>query len=127
MANPVRDALRAATVGAVRARTGEIVDLNGAQIEVRKPSVAERYEIIQNASKDNGKGVDLRKMHATALINLCYIPGTDERVFEDADMASLTDTEAGGWSDVLFEVAQKFINVKSSTLAKNSESPANAN
>lgn len=127
MANPVRDALRAATVGASRARAGEVVEVNGAQIEVRKPTVAERYEIITNAAKDGGKGVDLRKMHASALINLCYIPGTEDRVFEDADMKDLTDAEAGGWSDTLFEVAQKFLNVKASTLAKNSESPANDN
>lgn len=122
-----RDLLRAATLGAPRARTKELAEVNGVVVEVRRPSVGERYEILDFAKAEKGGAINMRRLHCAAIVRLVVVPDTDVRVYEDADMDGLLASEAGGWSDKLFEIAGKLMNVKSDDLAKNSEAPQSDN
>lgn len=107
-----------------RAPKTETVKFDGAEYEVRAPSVRLRAQILikagvaeaaQNAKKAAAdkqpeKPQDLAKLQITAVIMCTFVPGTDERVFEDADFDQLANDPAGGLSDALAEPAIKFLN-----------------
>ncbi len=64
-----------------------IVDFFGGKIELKQPTLR---AILDAQSEDSDqKGV------ASMLVRFCYVPGTNERVFEDTDMDTLLDMPFG--------------------------------
>lgn len=55
------------------------VPFNGTKIELRQPSLDDVMN-LQDASKDDKKGAAI-----TTIIQYSYVPGTEERVFEETD------------------------------------------
>lgn len=83
----LRDELRAKLL-ATREPTSEVIDFFGGQIELRQPTLADILKAT--ASKDQNAAV------INTLVNYAYVPGTDERIFEDTDAASLLSLPFGG-------------------------------
>jgi hypothetical protein len=87
MSSAERNALRAKVLN--NKPTHKIVELDdGTKIEVRQTTVGQMLDAV---SEENTK-----KRMATVLIESCYVPGTDEKVFEDADFEVLMGMPSGG-------------------------------
>lgn len=113
-----RDEIRAKTVAAAKKFQSERVTVDGMEVEVRQPTVAERGLILDSAGSidpENPKRVkvDIAKLQVNAVIACCYVSGTDEKVFEEADRDSFLAQPAsrGGWFDELSTAAQRLLNV----------------
>lgn len=118
----------------VEDRTGEapyspVLDNDGQPVvvEVRQPTVKDRSAITRAAKAQSGDAdkVDTGVLIAEAVIKLSFVPGTDERYFEDADRAALLEQPAGGFVDQVGQVALKLMNFGSDEVAeKNSAKTA---
>lgn len=73
-----RDTLRSRIFSA-RAKA-KIVTYNGVEIEVRQPSLK---SVIEGNDGDN------KQATVRMLIENCFVPGTEEKIFEDTDYDSL--------------------------------------
>lgn len=109
-----REALRSAGLKSREAKRVTVV-FEDQEYEVRAPSVRARAKILDRAGltetdeKKKNKA-DAGKMQVLCVIACTFAPGTDERVFEDADLETLLDDPAGGIVDALGEHALKFLN-----------------
>lgn len=72
-----RDEMRAQLLGNVPRGKSELVTLFGVEVEFRQPTLG----AILNASKE----VDETSRTLDMFINYAYVPGTNEKVFEDTD------------------------------------------
>ena len=114
-----KDKIRAATLGAKSQFKKTIVKYNGIEVEIRQPSIAERSQLQELCTEriSNGPNADaLIKVNNTAffvwsVIKHTYVPGTDERVFDDADYETLSNSPSGGYMDKFFEIASNLTNV----------------
>lgn len=124
----LRDQLRGATVGKKPEFRHEIVKVGDHEFEVRQPSVATRSKMIKKCNVKVGGSMDdaVEKLDYSALqvwsvIYCTFVPGTDERVFEDGDFNHLQNQPAGGFVDELGQAAMKLMNVDPEEDAKNSD------
>lgn len=117
----LRDSLRSAGLKSRPAKS-QIVKFDGNEYEVRAPSVRQRGQILvkagiaASAAPDKSgkpaepKAPDMARLQVVAVIASTYAPGTDERVFEDADFDGLADSNSGDLVDALAEPALAFLN-----------------
>jgi len=68
---------------------------DGVEVEIRQLKVG---QMIDNANES-----DTKKRMAKYLIECCYVPGTDERIFEDTDFDVLMGMPAGGYYQKLID------------------------
>jgi len=71
--------LRAVTIGAPAVKTFRIVEWNGGEFEVRRPTMRQQRE-IDKLSTNKGERDNLRAL-CHALIKCVYVPGTEVQVF----------------------------------------------
>lgn len=64
-----------------RNRKRIVIDILGEKVELRQPSLGD----LMDAREEK----ESKKVVARMIINYCYIPGTEERVFEDADVEAI--------------------------------------
>lgn len=125
----IRDLIRAKTVGAKKTFREERLALeDGLEVIVRTPTVRERSEIMRRAgvtANQNGRVEDIASLQVWAVIYCTYTPN-GERVFEDADAATLMEMPAGSFVDEISETAINLMNVKAEAEAKNSEKTPSA-
>jgi len=117
--NSVRDKIRAATVGSKKQYRKELVELEGAQVEVRQLSLLERRDYMSASLDKESNSVDLLKLQVNAIISSCYVPGTDEKVFEDTDEKAIGNSITGGYADTLWEAIQRLSNFSVDDAKKN--------
>jgi hypothetical protein len=89
-AKTAKDRLRAATLGAPAIRDSKIVAWNGENFELRRPTLKQQREIDRLSRDKKGKRDDL-KATLLGLAECVYVPGTEERVFNPADVEAMTD------------------------------------
>lgn len=65
------------------------IDLFGTAIELRQPSIGQ-ITALEDAD-------DAQSALVTTLIEYAYIPGTTEKMFEEADAASILEWPVGAW------------------------------
>ena len=75
-----RDELRSKIFASKAFMTQEIT-LFGATVELRQPTLGQ----ILSAQEEDDRKVGLLRL----LVEYCFVPGTDERVFEDGDLESI--------------------------------------
>lgn len=113
MANPVRDNLRAAIFsGKNKSRNSVKINIFETEVEVRQPTLAQ----IVNLTKDDGTSPIIK-----ALIEYCYVPGTNDKVFENGDVDSLLGLPTGQWLTDLNEAITKLSGVDIKEAEKNLE------
>lgn len=84
-----------------------------ALIEVREPGLKLRAEIYRAAGLANvgdDRQVDMAALQVSACIALAYEPGSNTKIFSDADRPALMAQLSGGFVDDIFEVAQPLMN-----------------
>ena len=116
-----RDALRSLTVGKSKIFKKEIVTVDGAEIEVRQLSVGERKRVLNRSSK-NGE-VDPLDFQIWAIISTCYVPGTEEKLFEDTDYNVLSEQPTGGFVDELSKKAVSMLSMEAKPTNDSNETP----
>lgn len=124
MAQKTRDALRTAILGGTHRLKRELLRLpasdgsEGIEVELRQPTIGALSRSAMQAEKD--------KVPPTVrtLIEYCYVPGTDDKVFEDADADVLSDLPTGAWLSKLNEVVGRLIEFNPKEAEKNSDATA---
>lgn len=115
----LKDQIRSATLGAKNSFRNIIVDFNGIKIEVRQLSLFARRNYMQQAMDSENKNVDLLKLQVYAIIASCYVPGENEKVFEDTDYDAISDSVTGGYADKIWEAVQELSNFTLDEAKKN--------
>jgi hypothetical protein len=115
-----RDSIRGSLLGRAAQRRSEVVTLDGTEIEIRQPTVKGRANIFKRAGikGENTEGVDPSELQAAALTEMCFVPGTMERVFEVTDHDVLVEQACGGWADEAFAKCMSILNVAPVKVAK---------
>jgi len=121
-----RDKIRAATLGKSKSLGSETVTVNGTQIELRQPTVKVRNDLLQAAKTEDGD-VDFNDFLLRGVIQCAYVPGTNERVYEDADYETLAGQPTNSFVDECSEAVMRLMNVTPGAAEKNSEKTGNAN
>jgi len=103
------------------------------EVEVRQPTIRERSEIGRQCVQVIEQGgrtataVDGFKLRLRSVLVCCYVPGTDERIFEDADLENLAGYPSGCYVDELAETALELQNLSDAEDAgKNSKATPDA-
>jgi hypothetical protein len=121
-----KDKIRAATVGSKRQFRSEVAIVNGVEIELRQPSIRVRKEIVALSKNEDGQ-VEMLEFLQRALIECAYVPGTDERIFDETDYDTINEHPTGGWVDKLTDKLLVLVNIRADEIAKNSEGTASDN
>jgi len=93
-----RNALRS-KVFATKPRSRIVILGEGVEIEVIQPSVG---VMLDSVSEEN-----IKKRIMRMLINSCFVPGTSEPLFEEADFDNLMNMPQGGTYQALIDAVQE--------------------
>ena len=89
------------------------IDFMGEKVEVRQPTVRQVQELAKEAKKEDSDAVLL------SIMEYCYVPGTNDKVFEDADKDGLLDLPVGDWLNNLNKAIEEMTGVDVSMAEKN--------
>lgn len=117
-----RDLIRSLTVGSkkhFKRKSFTLVTSEGdIEVEFREPSRKERATIT-NKSKDKKGEIDNEVYIINFVIALTFVPGTNERVFEDADLESFLESPVSGFVEQFGEQIIDLIRTDSKETEKN--------
>lgn len=108
-----KDQIRALTLGSPNRFRTKTVEVNGTKIELRQPSVGVRSDLRRKVTAISQDGIDfnLFEFLIYGAIECCFVPGTQERVFESTDYEAFRNCAPGGWFDDLCEEVSKILNI----------------
>lgn len=109
MSNNSRKAIRDAVLGNKHYRK-EVLKVFGTEIELRQPSL----RLILSAQQDDDQG----RAVATMLTNYCYVPGTDDLVFDKADIEALLELPFGDDMQKINKAIERLTGVDSKAVAE---------
>jgi hypothetical protein len=119
MAQNTRSGIRAAMFAEGNKKpASEPLTLFGQEVEVRQPTLAQLNALSRKAADAKIPGV------VNLLIEYCFIPGTDEKVFDLADAEQLASMPTGKWLNDFNTVVQKLSGIDIKAAEKNSEATA---
>lgn len=113
-----RDQIRAKTLGKGRTLKSATHTVEGVEVTLRQPKIAERNEISELAKDENGN-VNQLELIVWAIIRLTETPDTGERVFDDTDYNAFLEQPANSWVDELGEALLEMLNVSKESETKN--------
>ena len=90
----VRDNIRSKILGE-KLNTQMVTLDDGVQIEVRQTTVGQMLDAV--------KEEDLRRRMIRLLIDSCFVPASNDKVFEEADFDVLVSLPAGGYYQKLMD------------------------
>ena len=114
MKNNLKDRIRAASVGSMPKPKSVIVDLSDNEdepmlVEVRQPTPRQRQDYLEKC-RDEDYTVDSLKMQLYGVIDFTYVPGTDEKVYDEADFDAMANSGLGSFIDKISEVFVELCN-----------------
>ena len=116
-----RDAMRASIFAAENKKPAStVIKLFGQDIEVRQPTLS----LINKIGRKNAESANKYPGIVNILIGYCYIPGTDEKVFDDSDADQLASMPSGQWLNDFNEAVQKLTGLDVKEAEKNSDETA---
>ena len=86
--NSARDKIRSAVFSGKKFKT-KTIKIFGSKVEIRQPSVGQLMAMEQSDNRQEAL--------ISMMVNYCYVPGTNEKVFEKQDKASLLELPVGSW------------------------------
>lgn len=111
-----RDKIRAATLGKKKVfKSKEATLYDGTKVEIRQPTVGQRSEIRSKSMTvmpNAEMRADMMQFTLWMVILQSYVPGTDERVFEEADYDEIAAVPSGDWVDNLTAIALELSNAE---------------
>ncbi len=115
--NEARDSIRAGIFSSKKFRS-KIINLFGQEVEIRQPSVG---QVLSSRDTD-----DQKLMFITLLCQYAYVPGTDDRVFEDADVEAIEEWPIGPWFKEFNDAIVDLTEIDISAAEKNSRKTLDA-
>ena len=112
--------LRTALLSAKK-RVSRLIELgDGFAVEVRQPTVGARSRIMRAAGVSAGSQdvSDLGALQVAAVVQCCYVPETNERIFEGADQDALMELPTNDWFDAVSAAALELMNVEPEAAGK---------
>jgi hypothetical protein len=94
-------------------RKSKVIDFMGEDVEVRQPTVKQVQELAKEARKEDSDAVLL------SIMEYCYVPGTNDKVFDDADKDNLLGLPVGDWLNNLNKAIEEMTGVDVSAAEKN--------
>lgn len=126
-----RKEIRSLTIGAKKVFKSKLIKYEGIEIEIREPSVKVWGELLRNVTNigdveegEKASRADTDKYLIWSVICCSYVPGTDERVFEDTDYDSLSACPRSGFIGEFSDIAMTMMNADVETSEKNSDATA---
>lgn len=86
-----REALRAELFQKKHVFKSKLIDFLGQQVEVRQPSIG---EILNFQEEDEASSKD---SFIDALVRFCFVPGTDDKLFDSEDAERIMSLPQGEW------------------------------
>ena len=124
----IRKKLRDKTVGGKSKLRSIVKEFDGEKFEIKQPTVATRGRIMKECKvpltddeDEMASKIDYSEMQVWAVIYCTFVPGTNERVFTEADADLLRNQPAGSFVDEFAAEAMDLMNVAPEEAAKNSE------
>ena len=121
-----RDKIRAATLGKSKKLESRTITIDGQQVELRQPTVKIRNQLLRYAATPECD-VDFNDFLLRAVIQCAYVPGTNERVYEDEDYDVLAERPTNDFVDEFSETIMGLMNVTPGEVEKNSNGTGNGN
>ena len=109
MADNTRDSLRSKLLGSKKAKSKEL-ELFGAPIELRQPTLRQVHEMQQSGEQKNAI--------AQILITQAYVPGTNDKVFEETDLDVIMEWPVGDWVQTLSDAIEDLSGVSTKEAKK---------
>lgn len=115
-----RDKMRASIFSdANKKPASAVITLFGEKVEIRQPTLAVINRIGRLANSDPKIPGIVRVM-----TEYCFVPGTDEKVFDQADAEALSGMPSGQWLNDFNTEVEKLTGVDVKAAEKNSEETA---
>jgi len=102
--------LRSLTVGGKKNFRKKVVEIDEAKFEVRQLSVGDRQKIYDKSSK--GDKISSSDFLVWSVIYCTFVPGTEEKVFDDADYESLMAQPSDSFVDKLGQAAGELLDTE---------------
>ena len=109
MSQSARDVLRAKVLGD-KPKSNVVTLDDGVQVEVRQTTVGSMLDAINIE--------DSKQRMAQMLVISCYVPGTEDQLFEAADIDTILAMPSGGYYQKLIDAMNSFNPEKASAEAK---------
>lgn len=124
----LKDRIRAKTVGSAKIFKSKMVEFDGMDIEIREPSVRDWGKIMKSVmgmnSEDGSNKMEYDKYLIWSVIYCAFVPGSDEKIYEDTDYDSLANFPRSGFVGEFSEIAMDMMNDNSEQTEKNLEETA---
>ncbi len=114
-----RDEIRSKTVGGNLKAQVKLFEYEEVSVEFRQPTVGIRKEIFNRSQVDDK--LDIYNFLVWSVIYCTFVPGTKERVYEDADFDSMMSQYTGSFVDIFSEEISEIMNVSVDKAVKNSD------
>ncbi len=105
-----RDSLRGKTVGAQAVFKSKRIMYDGAEIEIREPSVKAWGAILKQMTREEGK-MEFDQYLVWSVILCAFVPGTDIKVYDDTDFDALMGQPKSGFMTEFSDVASDLMKV----------------
>ena len=107
-----KEAIRKATLGQKQNFKSDIVMCNGVEIEIKQLTIFERNKLSMDSVNKETNTLDIISYQINSIIYCCYVPNTEEKVFDDTDKEVLKNSVSGGFADQLWEKIQELHYIK---------------
>ncbi len=112
--------IRDKTIGAAKIFKSKRINYGDVDIEIREPTVKAWGDILRNVTTEEGK-MEFDKYLAWSIISCAYVPGTNEKVFEEADYDLLLEMPKSGWVTEFSDIALAMMSADMEEVEKNSD------
>lgn len=121
--NPnTRDSLRTAILSNVKSKfKSKPVRFHGVDIDVRQPSLEEVLSLTDDNNPDESRTTRIIK----GMVRQCFVPGTEEKVFEEGDIPVLASMPFDSNFKRLSDVMDELSSIDVEEQEKNSETALN--
>src|SRR5690242_12353519 len=108
---PTRQDARAKLLGKERGVTREPITFEGDSYDIVQLTVGKRREMIDSVRNPETGEPEALALQVMIVIWCTFVPGTSERIFDNADLATLNEQPCGGFVDQFSEVAMRINNI----------------
>lgn len=116
MAQNVRDGIRSAIFASKNKGATRTFDFFGQAVEIRQPTLAQITRLSRVAAEDTKIPQVVR-----VLIEYCYVPETNEKVFDIGDAEQLASLPSGKWLANFNKAFEELSGIDVEAAEKNSE------
>jgi hypothetical protein len=99
MSQSIRDKIRSATIGKKTQFRNKIFNYEGVEVEFRSPNLKDRKTLLNRAKDEKGE-LDMINFIVYSVILNTYIPGTNEKVFDENDYDAMMNQSTGSFVDL---------------------------